>query len=111
MALGGGKVSVMFGNAYKDWLLDHEESHGNADLCAHFFRRAHNLIVDGLYGFVATNTICQGDTRRTGLHWLINAGKDLIFNATRSMPWPGAAHVCVSIVHIAKGGFTALWKE
>ena len=54
---------------YPDWLkAAHEESHGNADLVAHFFRRAFSLVRDGgTFGLIATNTIAQGDTRSTGL--------------------------------------------
>ena len=44
------------------------ESHGNADLVAHFFRRAFNLLTNRRnFGLIATNTIAQGDTRSTGL--------------------------------------------
>ena len=52
--------------AYLDWLKTvHPESHGNADLVAHFFRRAFNLIrPEGTFGLIATNTIGQGDTAR-----------------------------------------------
>ena len=52
----------------------HEESHGNADLVAHFFRRAFDLLRDdGTFGLIATNTIAQGDTRATGLRWICHA--------------------------------------
>jgi hypothetical protein len=52
-------------DGYLDWLKTiHEESHGNADLVAHFYRRAFNLLrQDGCFGMIATNTIGQGDTR------------------------------------------------
>ena len=55
------------GPRYPDWLKQaHEESHGNADLVAHFFRRAFDLLRDGgAFGLIATNTIAQGDTRAT----------------------------------------------
>ena len=44
----------------------HDESHGNADLVAHFFRRAFDLLRrQGTFGLIATNTIGQGDTRST----------------------------------------------
>jgi hypothetical protein len=61
-----GKNTV--GNAnvtgYPDWLkCMHAESHGNADLVAHFFRRGFNLLrEDGAFGLIATNTIGQGDS-------------------------------------------------
>ena len=98
-----GKNSVIRGNVrgYPGWLKAiHVESHGNADLAAHFFRRAFSLIRKrGNLGLIATNTIAQGDTRSTGLRWICrNGGK--IFNATRRLPWPGQAAVVVSVVHI-----------
>ena len=66
-----GKNTVAAANVtgYPDWLKAvHEESHGNADLVAHFFRRAFTLVRDGgTFGLIATNTIAQGDTRSTGL--------------------------------------------
>ena len=42
-----GKNTVAAANVagYPDWLKQvHEESHGNADLVAHFFRRAFGLL-------------------------------------------------------------------
>ena len=98
-----GKNAVIRGNArgYPSWLKTiHAESHGNADLAAHFFRRAFSLLrTRGNLGLIATNTIAQGDTRSTGLRWICtNGGK--IFNATRRLPWPGQAAVVVSVVHI-----------
>ena len=61
---------------YLDWLKAiHAESHGNADLVAHFFRRAFNLLRQGgTFGLIATNTIGQGDTRSTGLRWICTHG-------------------------------------
>ena len=66
-----GKNTVTAGNVdhYPDWLKQmYEQSHGNADLVAHFFRRAFNLVREGgAFGLIATNTIAQGDTRSTGV--------------------------------------------
>ena len=65
-----GKNTVAAGNVigYPIWLKEmHEDSHGNADLVAHFYRRAFNLVRDGgTFGLIATNTIAQGDTRSSG---------------------------------------------
>ena len=63
-------------DGYLDWLKTvHDESHGNADLVAHFYRRAFNLLrKDGCFGLIATNTIGQGDTRSTGLRWICTHG-------------------------------------
>jgi hypothetical protein len=102
--MGGSQVSGTLGGSYRDWLLrNHDGSHGNADYCAHFFRRAFDLFgVRGAFGQIATNTISQGDTRATGLQYLTDHSA-LIFDATRSMLWPGAAAVAVSVVHVAVG--------
>jgi hypothetical protein len=102
--MGGMQVSGEFGPSYAAWLLAiHERASGNADLVAHFFRRAASLLgQNGTLGMLATNTIAQGDTRETGLKRLLSDGWT-IFEATRSMPWPGAASVAVSAVHLALG--------
>lgn len=89
---------------YPDWLRTvHEGAHGNADLVAHFFRRAFTLLRrGGAFGLIATNTIRQGDTRATGLRPIRKAG-GTIFRAVRRLKWPGEAAVVVSVVHVRKG--------
>ena len=79
-------------DGYLDWLKTvHEESHGNADLVAHFYRRAFNLLrQDGCFGLIATNTIGQGDTRSTGLRWICTHGGTIFAaTATVQMAWRG----------------------
>jgi hypothetical protein len=92
--------------SFPDWLQQvHSESHGNADLVAHFFRRAFVLLrQEGAFGLIATNTIAQGDTRSTGLCW-IRQNRGEIFAVTRRVRWPGLAAVVVSVVHVMKGCF------
>ena len=101
-----GKNTLINGHRahYLDWLQAlHEGAHGNADLVAHFFRRAFGLLQpDGCLGLVATNTIGQGDTRETGLRAVIAAGGAIV-RATRRLPWPGEAAVVVSVVHVLRG--------
>ena len=89
---------------YIDWLKTiHEESHGNSDVVAHFFRRAFNLLGwNGCFGLIATNTIGQGDTRATGLRWICTHG-GTIFAARKRVKWPGNVSVVVSVVHVCKG--------
>jgi len=101
-----GKNSVAAANAkqYPNWLKHlHDQSHGNADLVAHFFRRAFSLLRQaGTLGLIATNTIAQGDTRATGLRWICTNGGE-IYQARRRVKWPGLAAVVVSVIHISKG--------
>ena len=104
-----GKNTLLNGNrpGYLDWLKTlHEGAHGNSDLVAHFFRRAFGLLrKDGCLGLIATNTIAQGDTRASGLTWIVNS-KGTIFSATKRLKWPGLAAVVVSVVHIIKGEYS-----
>lgn len=103
-----GKNTLALANptGYPNWLKQlHAESHGNADLVSHFFRRGFNLVRrDGTLGLIATNTIGQGDTRSTGLRWICTHGGD-IYRARRRVKWPGTAAVIVSVVHIMKGAW------
>ncbi len=101
-----GKNTVLHGNqaGYLDWLQSlHEGAHGNADLVAHFYRRAFALLRRrGTFGLIATNTIGQGDTRASGLRWICTHGGE-IYAATRRVKWPGMAAVVVSVVHVTRG--------
>ena len=105
-----GKNTMASGNLpnYIAWLQEiHPGAHGNADLVAHFFRRCFGMLRDGgSLGFVATNTIRQGDTRSTGLAWICRSG-GTIYNATRRFTWPGEAAVVVCTVHILKNSNAA----
>ena len=101
-----GKNTSIAGNRehYLDWLQTlHIGAHGNADLVAHFFRRAFSLVRQGgCLGLIATNTIGQGDTRETGLTAIIATG-GTIARAVRRLKWPGEASVVVAVVHVVKG--------
>lgn len=101
-----GKNTLKDGSpeGYLDWLKElHEGAHGNADLVAHFFRRAFGLLRSGgRLGLIATNTIRQGDTRATGLRWICQNGGTITQAQTR-VKWPGLAAVVVAVVHVEKG--------
>ena len=101
---GKNGIAEFGGPSMLDWLKTlHEGAHGNADYSAHFFRRADTLLgAHGTIGLIATNTIAQGDTRATGLQALVASGL-VIYDATRSRPWPGDAAVSVAVVHLEKG--------
>jgi hypothetical protein len=101
-----GKNTMLAANpeGYLDWLkCVHPESHGNADLVAHFFRRSFLLLKPGgCFGLIATNTIRQGDTRSSGLRWIcLNGGT--IFRAKKRLKWPGEAKVVVSVIYCSRG--------
>jgi hypothetical protein len=102
--LGGKRISTTLGDSHRDWLASlHVESSSNADLVAHFYRRAFELLrYDGAFGLIATNTIAQGDTRSSGLRWICNHAGE-IYSARKRVRWPGLAAVVVSVLHIAKG--------
>jgi hypothetical protein len=104
---GKNTIAAAHREGYGDWLKAlHEESHGNADLVAHFFRRAFGLLrPGGTFGLIATNTIAQGDTRSTGLRWVCTHG-GTIYAARKRYKWPGMAAVVVSVVHVCKGPLT-----
>jgi hypothetical protein len=105
---GKNTISAGSGPRYVLWLQQlHEGAHGNADLVAHFFRRAFSLLRSGgSFGLIATNTIGQGDTRQTGLAAILRSGGS-IRRAVKRYEWPNeGAAVVVSIVHILKGRAT-----
>ncbi|MFC3076011.1 Eco57I restriction-modification methylase domain-containing protein [Shinella pollutisoli] len=102
---GKNTISAASGPRYLSWLQQvHTGAHGNADLVAHFFRRAFHLVREGgAFGLIATNTIGQGDTRATGLATILSH-RGNIFRATKRYQWPNeGAAVVVSIVHVGKG--------
>jgi hypothetical protein len=78
---------------------------GKCDLVAFFFRAAYQATRNkGTIGFLATKTIGQGDTRRSGLGYLARNGAS-IYCATKRFRWPGEASVLVSVIHLTKGLF------
>lgn len=101
-----GKNTITSSNrkGFLDWLkVISPGAHGNADLAAHFFRRAYGLIrKGGTMGLIATNTIGQGDTRESGLRYLLREKGGAIYRAKRRVKWAGDAAVVVSTIHMSK---------
>ncbi len=103
--MGGKKITGTLGDAYREYLVGRlgEGQRGHADLCAYFFLRAKQLLrEDGQLGFLATNTIAQGDTREVGLEQL-TANGCVIPRAVPSRPWPGTANLEVAHVWVRQG--------
>ena len=103
--LGGRKMRGVLGNEYLK-RLKAEWSHAslNADLCSFFLLRASTLVrKEGQIGFLASNTIAQGDTAKTGLVFLTERSNFTIRQAVPSFHWPGQATVVASWVVLQNG--------
>ena len=94
---GGLMITRDMGLAYTQHLKKITSRAGTTtDLCAYFFRRAFQLLhSDGCLGLIATNSICEGDTRTTSLQALQEEG-GMTYRAIRSMPsaWHGGVARC-----------------
>lgn len=88
--IGGQRLSGAAGGDYREHLVQWtaEGAKGSADLVAYFFLHAEK--VGRSLGYLATNTIAQGDTSEVGLAQLIDRGWT-IHRAMSSTPWPGHA--------------------
>lgn len=108
--MGGKKISGAMGGSTREYLVKWLGfgTRGAADLSAYFFLRAHGLLREGgCFGLIAVNTIAEGDTRQVGLERLLSEGAE-IFAAYPNEPWPGAAAVVTSRVHMRKGTWLGL---
>ena len=88
--LGGTYVSGRLGTDYLRWLQrwDGHGVKGNTDLAARFVLRAQRLLSSrGQFGYVATNSLVQGDTLEVGLAQAVAHGMH-IRSGRSSRPWP-----------------------
>ena len=88
--IGGQKITGAAGTDYRNHLIAWIAggTKGSADLVAYFFLNATK--VSRSLGYLATNTIAQGDTSEVGLTQIIDMGWTL-HRATSSTTWPGEA--------------------
>lgn len=103
--IGGQKITGAAGTDYRGHLVTWiaNGTKGSADLVAYFFLNATK--VSNSLGYLATNTIAQGDTSEVGLTQIIDKGWT-IHRAVSSTTWPGEA-----TLEIAKVWITAdLWQ-
>lgn len=81
----------------------------NADFCAFFYLRASGLLREsGMFGLLATKTIAQGDTARTGLCYLFANHHLTVVYARRAFTWPGTASVVSALVVAHVGDWKGL---
>jgi methylase of polypeptide subunit release factors len=95
--LGGQRLTARIGTDMRELLVRRlaDGRRGSADLVSYFFLRAAQVARG--FGFIATNTIAQGDTREVCLDALL-ADRWTIHAANKSRPWPGAASLEVAQV-------------
>ncbi|QDU01935.1 hypothetical protein V6x_16180 [Gimesia chilikensis] len=101
--MGGQNISGATSQVYLDFIKELTPDTARVtDLVAYFFRASYGkLRKQGSLGFVATNTVFQGDTRMGGLTAIRKSG-GTIFSARRRVRWPGEAAVVISWVFISK---------
>lgn len=88
--LGGKKISGALGDDYRRWLQtwDGRGVRGSADLVAFFLLRAERLLSPrGQLGYLAVNTLVQGDTLEVGLLQATARGL-VVRRGTSSHKWP-----------------------
>lgn len=108
--LGGKRITSALGVAYERYLKVHSAGQkGAADLCAYFFLKADSILMDGgCFGFLATNSISQTETRAIGLDRICKRAS--IYSTFPSLAWPGNAAVHIAIVNIYKGHWAGLCR-
>ena len=103
--LGGKRISTNLGNKYLEFLsIQLIIAPNTTDLSVYFFRRYYMALKQqGNLGFIATNTIAQGDSKESSLKTISTIWNGSIANAISSIPWEGVAALQVSVIHISKG--------
>jgi SAM-dependent methyltransferase len=102
--LGGLKIRSELGESYLERLQARFPGvNGRADVCAYWFRLAHDRLgIGGRGGLVATNSVREGETKVAATQYIVLNG-GTITNAVSSRAWPGEAVVQVSMVNWVKG--------
>jgi SAM-dependent methyltransferase len=104
--MGGTEIRAELGDEYLKKLLEAFPAvPGRTDLCAYWFRRAHERLAHGARaGLVGTSGIRVGKARESSLDYIVDNG-GTITNAVSSRAWPGEAAVNVSMVNWVRGPF------
>lgn len=102
--MGGRKISSNLGARYSACIksMSLPGKKGSINLVLFFLIQASRLVCQGgAIGFIATDSVTESDTREVGMVALFDALAP--YQATSSQPWPGAAGVYISILHMFKG--------
>lgn len=105
--LGGKKISGAYGETFLSYLNEtYLETGGLTDLVVYFLRRILSINNSSSYmGVITTNSISSGDSRKSGLGYLISNKNSTINFARRNIPWPGKANTNISLICLVKGSF------
>lgn len=97
--LGGKRITGAAGTDYRSHLIawTADGARGSADLVAYFFLNAAKIARS--LGFLATNTIAQGDTSEVGLTQILDNGW-AIHRAVSSTTWPGDTSIEIAKVWV-----------
>ncbi|EJY55742.1 transcriptional regulator, TetR family [Alicyclobacillus hesperidum URH17-3-68] len=108
--MGGRRMRAALGDRMMDWLtVCWSHASLNADLCAFFYLRGGTLLHNhGEFGLLATKSIGQTDTARTGLAYLVGQKDFTIRYALSSFSWPGSASVTAALVVCHNGKWNGL---
>ena len=109
--LGGLKLETAFSGPWRAFAVNLVAGgvrgvRGTADLSAYFLLRASKILGRArrsALGFLATETISEGDTAIVGLRQVLNDGLT-IYQAERSFQWPGLATVRAAKIWLTSGG-------
>lgn len=101
---GGTVASTVLGTDYTGFIKRMNEPwHGKADLVGAFFRHARRLLGNNrCFGFLATASLCRGETADSALRPLMQNG-GCIFRSRTPFPWPGSASVTAVCAWIVAG--------
>ena len=102
--LGGQRITGAAGTDYRNHLIawTADGAKGSADLVAYFFLNATKVARS--FGFLATNTIAQGDTSEVGLTQIID-NEWTVHRAVSSTTWPGDTTLEIAKVWATSGGW------
>lgn len=104
--LGGRQMPSKLGVFYPAYLRLAFDTAGPADLVCFFFKRVGTQIIKkgGCFGLIGTNSISETVNSEAALKPIIESGVTL-FQAYKSVPWPGAAAVSIAMIYGVKGAW------